>query len=359
MGVVLQVCAYGADYSGNFISSLEELETELLTKGYETIYAFCEKAATKKWCQEISKRTKVYYLPEAKARIMPKTYYIFRQIYKENEISIVHSHFELYDIPATIVAPKNTKIFWHLHDPLNLKGGTRSLLWKIQYGLVGKRAQLIAVSDFYRKMVLNLGFPEKQSCLVLNGIDISRLSRKEKDFDHVLKFLTLGWDFYRKGDDLILNACQRLYAEGFNFQMLLNGNETTWPVLNEYLKGKELPFLKCINPTKDVASLYNSGDIFIQASRKETFSYAVCEAAYSGMPVICSDIYGLEWAHQLPTVCFFENENEENLYSKMKEFLCGKKYNSDAYTRTFEIIEDEYIIKAWSRKIIEIYDIEE
>ena len=37
---VLQVCAYGADYPGNFIASLEALEAALKDKGIHTIYAF-------------------------------------------------------------------------------------------------------------------------------------------------------------------------------------------------------------------------------------------------------------------------------------------------------------------------------
>lgn len=44
---VLQVCAYGADYPGNFIASLEALENALADKGVQTIYAFVDRAADK------------------------------------------------------------------------------------------------------------------------------------------------------------------------------------------------------------------------------------------------------------------------------------------------------------------------
>ena len=160
---VLQVCAYGADYPGNFIASLEALEQVLAEKGIQTIYAFVGKAKSKDWCQNIQKRTKVYFLPEAKARILPATYQKFRQIYQENHIDIVHTHFELYDIPVTLTAPKSVKIFWHLHDPIDLGKGLRKILWKLQYGVVGKRAQLLAVSDSYRNIVIQLGVPQDQT----------------------------------------------------------------------------------------------------------------------------------------------------------------------------------------------------
>lgn len=359
MGIILQVCAYGAEYAGNFIASLEVLEEELLKKGYTTIYAFCNKARNKSWCKRIEERTKVYYLPESKARILPRTYKIFKQIYKDNEVDIVHTHFELYDIPATVMAKKKTFIYWHLHDPINVSDGVRGLLWRFQYGVVGKRAKLLAVSDFYRKKVISIGFAEEQSQVILNGIDTSRLEVGHFSEKQKYQFLTLGWDFYRKGDDIIIEACKRLYDEGYKFYLLLNGNDSTWPILEQFLKSKEYPFLIKGYPTKKIGELYKSANIFIQASRKETFSYAVCEASYMGMPVISSDIVGLEWAHQLPTVSFFENENVEDLYDLMKMFLDGKHFTEKEYYRTKAIIDSEYTIQAWSHKVMKIYNLGE
>ena len=357
MRTILQVCAYGAEYGGNFIASLEILEEELEKKGYRTIYAFCDKANDKGWCKRIEERTKVYYLPEAKARILPRTYLLFNQIYKENEVDIVHTHFELYDIPATVMAKKKTAIYWHLHDPINVSDGMRGLLWKVQYGVVGKRAILLSVSDFYRKEVIEIGFPEEQSKVVLNGIDTSRLEKTSFSTNPRYQFLTLGWDFYRKGDDIIIEACKRLYADGYEFSLLLNGNESTWPILEQYLDNKEYPFLVKGYPTKEIGELYKSANIFIQASRKETFSYAVCEASYMGMPVISSDIAGLEWAHMLPTVTFFENENVEELYNLMKTFLDGKQFVEKDYNQTKAIINSDYTLHAWAHKIMRIYNL--
>ena len=88
---VLQVCAFAAPNAGNFIASLTSLEAHLAEKGIQTIYAFADGAEGKPWCREIQKRTKVYFLPTAKARILPKTYQIFRQIYRENDIYACHN----------------------------------------------------------------------------------------------------------------------------------------------------------------------------------------------------------------------------------------------------------------------------
>ena len=354
---VLQVCAYGADYPGNFIASLEALEAALKEKGIHTIYAFVEKASAKPWCKEIQKRTKVYFLPEAKARILPKTYRIFHRIYRENAVDIVHSHFELYDIPATVAAPKGTKIFWYLHDPINPGTGLRGILWKLQYGVVGKRANLISVSDFYRDAVIKMGFPAAQAVTVLNCINLNRIRDCRNSTEKPYDFLTFGWDFYRKGDDLILQACDRLEQDGYQFRLLLNGNEQTWPKLEQYLNGRKPAYLECGNPVSDINQLFDHSKVFIQASRRETFSYAVCEAAYAGLPVISSDIAGLEWAHELPSVTFFPSEDVETLYEAMKTFLDGQTISEQTVQKSRKHIEDTLSLEVWAKHVMEHYGV--
>lgn len=356
---VLQVCAYGAPYAGNFIASLEALETALAKKNIRTIYAFVERAADRDWCKQIEMRTKVYYLPEAKARILPKTYQIFRQIYRENDISIVHCHFELYDMPATLMAKPGTRIFWHLHDPININGQryTRRLLTRLQYGTVGKRARLLSVADEYRRTIESLGFPKQQTATILNGMNLDRVLPVSADRTVQYDFLTFGWDFHRKGGDLILEACKRLAADGYRFRLLFNGNPQTWPQLEACLEGADPEWLIRGDPVENINELFSGSRCFIQASRRETFSYAVCEAAYAGLPVISTDIAGLEWAHDLPTVDFVPAEDAHVLYRAMKRYLDGRAFAPEQHAHSREIIEDRYSTAEWTRKVLEQYQI--
>ena len=356
---VLQVCAYGAAYAGNFIASLEALEKKLAEQNIRTIYAFVGRAGEQAWCKEIEKRTKVYYLPEAKARILPKTYRIFRRIYAENNISIVHSHFELYDIPATVTAKAGTKIFWHLHDPIQLSKQSRSrrMLTKIQYGVVGKKAQFLSVAEEYRKTVVSLGFPEAQTTTVLNGLNLNRVIPVAPERKTQYDFLTFGWDFHRKGGDLILEACKLLEKDGYRFKLLFNGNSLTWPKLEEYLKGEKPDWLELGQPVENINELFDVSRVFIQASRRETFSYAVCEAAYAGLPVISTDIAGLEWAHNLPTVDFVPSEDVQKLYEAMKGYLDGKNCSAEQCERTQHVIAQKYSTEQWMRNVLTQYGV--
>lgn len=356
---VLQVCAYGADYGGNFIASLEALERALGARGINTIYAFVDRASNKKWCKEIEKRTRVYYLPESKARIRGKTYRAFRRIYKENSIDIVHSHFELYDIPATIMAPKGVKHYWHLHDPIDISKQkfSRKLLTKLQYGFVGKKAYLLSVSDEYRKRIISLGFPEINTSTVLNGLDISKIDYTYAcTSNRCYDFLTFGWDFIRKGGDVIIEACDKLEKDGYSFKLLFNGNGHTWPKLESYLNGRSPAYLIKGNPVENINELFKASGVFIQASRRETFSYAVCEAAYAGLPVITTDIDGLEWAHNLPSVSFVRPDDSNALYAEMKKFLEGKSLSCGEIEKTREIIKENYSVLHWVDEILRYYN---
>lgn len=358
MKSVLQVCAFGAPNPGNFIASLLALEKCLKDKGFETVYAFAETAKDKQWCMEICKKHRVYFLPVAKARILPSTYMLLKKIYSENDICIAHSHFELYDIPVTVTAPKAVKIFWHLHDPLPDKiSGLHGLLTRIQYGIIGKKATLLSVSEYYRKQVIKLGFPAKQSVTILNGISLDRIQPVQINRnDCKYTFLTFCWDFYRKGTDLILTACDRMYEEGYLFNILLNGNNQTWPYVQKHYRNNIPSYIVCGDPVENVNLLYSNAVSFVQASRRETFSYAVCEAAYAGLPTISSDIAGLEWAHDLSTVLFFEKENIDELYECMKKIVSKSwRLKDDDVRSSRNIIEKQFSLKNWCEKILQIY----
>ena len=156
---------------------------------------------------------------------------------------------------------------------------------------------------------------------------------------------------------LILSVCDRLFEEGYCFKLLLNGNEGTWSILDRYLEGKNPQYLIKGEPVKEISTLFEKSKVFVQASRKETFSYAVCEAAYAGLPIISSDIDGLEWAHELPSVLFFENENEDSLYQLMKNQLNGYTINQETLNKSKQIVIDRYSLQVWVSNILNQYNV--
>lgn len=351
---VLQVCAYGAEYAGNFIASLETLEKALAEKGVETIYAFVDRAASRDWCKKIQQRTKVYFLPEAKARILPETYRVFRRIYSENDISIVHSHFELYDIPATVMAPKQIRVFWHLHDAIGegyqKSSFSRRILTHLQYGVVGRRARLLTVSRKHGDFAGSIGFPKDQIQYIPNGIDTGRIKLVTVN-PHSGKFVMLGWDILRKGVDIAIKA-GRSVQHG-EIRIVVVGYEDCKAYLAENNASDCICFQE---PVSDVNLLYQDARAFLHISRAEGLSYALLEVIYAGLPVICSDIPENRFAAEFKNVHFVKCESDTELADAIDSIVEGAYIPAEtdlAYNR--KLIDDKYSMNAWCKTIMDTY----
>lgn len=350
---ILQVCAFGAPSPGNFIAALTALESCMKERGIETIYAFAETAKGRPWCNALCQRTKVYFLPVAKARILPETYQIFRKIYCENTVDIIHSHFELYDIPATVTAPKNAKIFWHLHDPIKqfyMKGSlSRRLLTKVQYGVVGKRPDaLLSVSSEHSGFVSSLGFPPEKIQLCPNGINTNSIHKVSPGKD--IRFLMFGWDVYRKGVDLAVSAAQTLSCPPCIWIVGLDACKS-------YLSSANAPSIRYLPPVSDVNVLYREVTAFLHISRAEGQSYALLEAVYAGLPVICSDIPENEFARQFKNVTFVSNENIQQIASALHTVAQAPPPRDCDIAYNRAIIESSYSLQAWCHTIAAYYGV--
>ena len=361
---ILQICAYAGPYEGNFMKSLYTLEKNMLNYGYETIYAFPESIKDNEWVKKLvakkerkKERKKVYFLPLRKARIRPKTYIEVKRILKENsDIRIVHSHFELYDIPARLMFPREVKVFWHLHDPIDInRKGNRALLERLQYKYLSKNVTLLSVAEKYRQDLIRAGFPQDRAFTLPNGIDLERIelnSNIDKDYD----FLAYVWDFRRKGCDIIIKAANILIQKGYDFKVLLIGNSEAQTYIDDnYSDIKQ--YFSVRNAEQDINQLFKKARVFISASRAETFSYAVCEAAYAGLNVISSDIPGLEWAKQIPSIQYFESENPILLSEKMENFLNNASIDDPKISASRKIIEESFSVQHWCEQIVSYYGI--
>lgn len=352
---VLQVCAFAAIAEGNFIPTLATLEDSLRAKGIDTVYAFPERAMDKDWCIRLQKRNRVYFLPEAKARIMPKTYKLFRRIYRENDISIVHSHFELYDIPATVTAPKRTKIYWHLHDPIKeyYKNDSvlKRLLTRFQYGVASKRAELLSVSKEHGTFAKELGFDEKRIRYFPNGINTSRINTKmiDKTFnkDYMLLF---GWEVYRKGVDVLVEATN---YSGKYVPIKVVGQEACEEYIREHSTS---PYVQYSAPVLDISELYKNAVSFLHISRAEGLSYALLEAIYAGLPVICSNIPENAFASEFKEIIWIESGNSEELRSALESFNGAKgMIGTDDVEYNRSLILEKYSLNKWVSNMLELY----
>lgn len=353
---ILQVAAFAAPFKGNFIYSLEKLELMANREGHKVYYVFPENAMQEQWCLELKKRTKVFFLPLSKARIKVKTYTTLRKICKENHIDVIHSHFELYDLPCLYAARKTSiKVVWHLHDAIDIETTFFEKTWyKMQYRFLSKKVKMIVISEYYKKMLQKYGVITENINIIYNGVNVKQIKKVENENFKEKVFVTIGGDFYRKGFDLILQACEKLFSSGKNFKLVISGNEFVKNKIQEWFSGILPEWLEFYLPVSDINDILKKGNVFIQASRFETFSFAVCEAAYSGLEILISDINGMKWAQELPTAEIFTSENVDELVNLMNKKV-ESSFVIEAIEKTRDIIQKKYSSERWASEVLGVY----
>lgn len=354
--VILQACAFAAPTPGNFIPSLLGLERELKNRGIQTIYAFPNRARDKAWCQELQQYTKVYFLPEARARICPETYKIFQTIYRENDVGIVHSHFELYDIPATVMAPRGVKVFWHLHDALKENYRNASFLHRVlsrlQYGVFSRRAVMLSVSREHADFAKELGFTAENIHYLPNGINTDRIRVEELDAKTASsEFLLFGWEVQRKGVDLLVEAVKQFSEPGLKVRVV--GQESCERYLQESDAPESVVFSR---PVSDINVLYGQAAAFLHVSRAEGLSYALLEALYAGLPVICSDIPENLFAQEFRNIIWIRNGNADDLTVALRTMLqLSSQVRPEDVTFNRSLILREYSLDTWVSRVLAYY----
>lgn len=346
---ILQICAYSAPYLGNFMKSLFALEKEAKLEGYTTLYCFPEKNKNIEWCIDLEKTNQVYYLPLRHARILPQTYWRLSKIFKENpDICYAHSHFELYDNPLTVTAPKHVKVFWHLHDALgnNLHGIYR-YVWKLHYSLFPNRSYLLSVSEKHMRVAIMLGFNKSRAFYIPNAIDIQRIKSVNDDRVSKYDFLMLGWLFHLKGVDLAISSIE---SSKLGLKLGIVGGNV------EEVNGVQGACIKNVTPSNDINSIFSQTKCFLHISRAEGMSYALLEALYSGLPVIVSDIEENMIAKEFPTAIMVKSGDVLEIRNAMEDLKRNNfKIQPSAVQKTREIIEEKYSIDFWAKRILTIY----
>lgn len=160
------------------------------------------------------------------------------------------------------------------------------------------------------------------------------------------EFLMFSWDYYRKGADLAIQACDALYAKNKNFVLKL-------------VPGKEQivrPYLVNCKPVENVNELYKTAGCFLHLSRSEGLSYALLEAIYAGLPVICSNIPENLPVIDCPTVTMIEAGNVEAIQSAMADVIDSGFIASQRDVEiSRKIISERFSVAKWGKDIMNCY----
>lgn len=222
---------------------------------------------------------------------------------REHKIEIVHAHLAR-DYPlAAFAAMRNARtkliVTRHVLFPLN----------KLHKWTLARAAGVIAVSQAVARSLLDSRIVDKEKIvIVLNGIDINKFSGGEKrdskndslhrhrNANEATRLLvgTVGQLDPLKGHEDFVRAAVLIHARKQFVNFVIVGEDASQAGEHRARLENliaELNLEKCVRLagwTNDVASVLRTFDVFVSASRNESFGLAIAEAMVSGVAVVAT-----------------------------------------------------------------------
>ncbi|HTK19760.1 MAG TPA: glycosyltransferase family 4 protein [Mucilaginibacter sp.] len=360
---VLQFLCFRSPYGGSFFKSLLRLEETLKNDSIDMVYLFHEDTSDIPWVQGlIDEGKKIYFLSGS----FYQDILTIKKIIAKHHIKYVHAHFAgtrqftMFKI-VKMFYKRDLIIIRHLrnHDkPRGLVGESlRKALNHVD--LYIGCSESVAIE--YRK---NFNLKNGKVTYVTNAIDFNRLNEYEKlnrsDFyisSDTTVFLMFGFDYYRKGVDLVLEAMDGLVQQGHDVCLLLSLSVNRENIESKIkIRFGEIPeWLRILKPRDDIASYYNLSDYFISAAREEGFCNALVEAAYCERPIISSNIPGPQTLN-IPHTYMFESEDIAGLQDAMLSLITlSQDKKEQIITEQKAYVEKAFDLDEWAQQIKGIY----
>jgi glycosyltransferase involved in cell wall biosynthesis len=355
---------YAAPYEGNFIPSIENLEEHLTKSGSRLIYMFPSIAANLEWVADLRNKGKSVYFIERSffsKKIGLKNIKFFLKVIKSEHVDIIHTHFVAYNFSLFLIKLLFARKVFIIGNFMNEYLPPRNFYSKIKIFATKSTFDLIIGSSMgVTNSVCERGINSKKVQTIYNALDTKHLERQVKiSFTNDPKLrviLMFGWTYFRKGVDTAIEAVRELSKEGTHILLAIAMSGGREIIENEIIKQiGELPsWITLLGPRTDVASYYNSADIFLSSSREEGFTYSVLEAAWCSPLLIVSKISGHPM--DIPDIEVFDVEHVNQLKNSIKRVLnIGSAEKEKIKRKQKEFVLKNYNVDNWSDQIIEVY----
>lgn len=348
---ILHICDYAALYRGNFIDSLESVET--FQNNITNVYlfpAYAKHSKAENWITEMNKDRTVAYIQQTN---IVKNILLLRQIIKKHKVDDIIRHFSDLRIDVLIKFLFNSKKvvrFFHCGYTIDskLKHRLRQFIWK--------HNKLVGVSNFTANQVRQ-AFPHHFVTSLTNAIHFDRLNKTDTmQKSKGISLLMLGWDHQIKGVDLAVRVVGELQKK-YNLTLQIVGLQNECKIKNivKQLIGEDPNWIQYLPPTNNIGTYYTAADIFLSPSRQEAFGYANVEAAYCKNSIVLSKVDG-QGELQIDGAYWFESENIEEFKKQLETAILELNTTEKIAQRELvrERVQQIYSLENWSKKLIDL-----
>jgi len=210
---------------------------------------------------------------------------------KHGEPDVIHAHFtdiaaistilkKIYNLPLIITEHSSGLIY----DTIS-----NDTLFLMKKAYFNSDAIISVSSPLKRRIKHHLG---SSSIVIPNIVDVNRFNYSPIKHGR-FTFISVGNLIHRKGFDLLIYAFEAFKNCNVDLYIIGDGKERyNLSLLIKRLELENQIFLLGYKSRSEVAELMNKSDVFILASRGETFGVVYIEAMLAGLPVIATDCGG-------------------------------------------------------------------
>jgi glycosyltransferase involved in cell wall biosynthesis len=289
-------------------------------------------------------------------KYLSNTYkFINEEILKKTKIDIIHAHFSYPSGFLGTIIQKRKKIPSILTEHTWIKKYFRSWIHKkcVLYAL-NNSSGVIAVSNALREDILL--YSNRSVFIAPNVIDVNKFFLLEKKKGKILNLGILGgMGNYRKGLDILIKAVSKLKEMDF---MVHIGGDGIYLEDFKKLSKESGVYEKCIFygeiSTDKLSDFYSRLDLFILASRDETFGVVMVEAMACGIPVIATDCGGPKEIITTSTGLLIKKENPEELTKAIIHMSENLNQFNPASIRKY--VEGKFGQESFIKTISNLYD---
>lgn len=348
---------YAAPYSGNFFASMKALENELIKSNIGLIYMIPVKGKEYPWVEELKNGNNyvAYIEPSTRANL-----YAIKSVLIQYNILFIHTHFisrkQLFELKvALILARVNAPVVEHFHNHYVYNDNSVKQCLK---KFLMKNDCLVACGSGVADSLI-AGKLKNDISYIDNAIDFKRLDNytQLKREVPMFKILMFGFDFFRKGVDLALQACGSLIEKYPQLRLMVCISINREYIENQIIKmfGDMPSWVELLQPRGDIATYYHDADTFISPSREEGLCYSLIEAGYCYCPIIASQISG-QIEINMPSITWCKPRSIHDLAEKIESKInLNIKYRNELANLLHKSAVENYQIDRWVREIMDYY----
>lgn len=239
---------------------------------------------------------------------------------QQPDVIILHSP-SLILVAAWFCFLRKTKLILVEHNPLQIK---RRSEWICSYLSMFLCHRVVYLTDQYAqemKQKLAFFFRQRRTVIIPNGIDTALFSEGRKDEGSPLRITMIARFSSGKDQHTLLMAFAQLKQQlsGNPVELYLAGDGDTLEGLKKIAASQHIPDVVFPGMLSEPAiiQVLKATDIYVHSTLSETMSTAIMQALSCGLPVIASDIPGVNNLVSNENGMLFPEKNINVLTDKM------------------------------------------